>query len=122
MSDVLTVPERSRAQRAAALERANVVRTHRAEAKRRMHRREVRLGEVLADPLFATAKVGDVLLACPAVGRVKRDDILRRAQISPSKTVGGMTGAQRERLELALRRFPSVGRVTMAAVEQECAA
>lgn len=113
MTDVLVVPERSLVQRLTALRHANEIRSHRAQVKRRMKAREVQWRDVLNDPQFASAKVGDVLLAIPFVGRVKRDIVMRRACISMSKTVGGLSDRQRRALDYELGRFPSVRRVTM---------
>jgi hypothetical protein len=95
-----TVPDRSRKQRADALERANLIRTYRAGLKRDLKAGRVRIGDVLAnvDDRVATMKVLDVLLATPKVGRVKALKVLANARISPSKTVGGLT--VRQRLEL----------------------
>lgn len=55
---------------------------------------------VLLDPpaCMATAKVLDVLMAAPKIGRVKANKILADCRISPSKTVGGLTLRQRREL------------------------
>jgi hypothetical protein len=45
-----------------------------------------------------TMKVFDVLLAMPKTGRVKANKILRRCNVSPSKTLAGLS--ERQRLEL----------------------
>lgn len=106
----MQVPERSVAQRMEALRRANVVRLTRAEWKRAVKRD---LSVVLL-PLemaqsegwspFDTMKIGEFLWSIPKVGKVKALDALRRAAVSPAKTLAGLTTRQRaEVLVFALR-------------------
>ena len=86
-----------------ALNRANDVRTHRAQLKRDLKAGRVSLSHLLLHPppYLETAKVFDLLLALPKVGRVKATKILNDCRISPSKTLGGLT--ERQRAELAER-------------------
>lgn len=109
----IDVPSRSHAQRMEALERANQVRSYHAQVKRDLRVRRLRLDDVLADEQAQTMKLVDALLAVPSVGRIKAKTILRRAHISPSKTLGGLTGRQRSELVVAVRSFPSVARETI---------
>ena len=51
-----------------------------------------------------TAKVYDVLMAVPRLGRVKSTRLLTQCRISQSKTVGGLSDRQRGEL---LDLFPS---------------
>lgn len=97
-------PERSHAQRMAALRRANVIRSARAELKREIKARPARTAEVIAEPpvWVESMKVFDLLLATPKFGRVKVNTVLRRNNISPSKTVGGLSKRQRDVLLVAL--------------------
>lgn len=90
----LCVPERSLDQRMAALERANEIRSHRAELKRKLAAGAVRWDSLVADPLCNSMKIVDVLMALPKVGRVKAYRALTRCDISPSKTLAGMTDRQ----------------------------
>jgi len=62
--------------------------------------------ELLLDPpdYLETAKVFDLLLAVPKYGRVKVNKILSQCRISPSKTLGGLSGRQRGELVDLLRR------------------
>lgn len=112
MSEMLVavVPERTDLQRREALQRANEVRVYRARIKRDLKTGGVSLADVLEDERWATAKVLDVLLAVPKCGRVKAYGVLRRAGISPSKTVGGLTERQWVELWRVLGWFPSVAR------------
>lgn len=98
---VISAPERSLDQRMNALERANEVRTTRADWKKAAARGEVSVRAVLEDPpeLFRSMRILDLLLAQPHVGRVKALKMLRVATVSPAKTVGGLT--MRQRVELA---------------------
>jgi hypothetical protein len=100
------IPERSLRQRMDALSYANTVRVYRANFKRDLKAGRRKLVEVLIDPpeMIEGAKIIDLLLATPKIGRVKADKLLRRAHISPSKTVGGMTERQRNELIALYRR------------------
>jgi hypothetical protein len=62
-----------------------------------------RIGELLLDsPAFLqSAKVFDMLLALPKVGRVKAAKIMNNCRVSPNKTFGGLS--DRQRAELAER-------------------
>lgn len=97
---VPTAPPRTYQQRMKALERANEIRSARAESKRGAKRGTVDLLEVLAAPPteFDSMKVFDLLLAVPKYGRVKVGKILAQVQVSPSKTVGGLSPRQRREL------------------------
>lgn len=104
MMVVCEAPERSLAQRMAALESANVIRSYRAQVKRDLKagRRSV-VDELLdVDDRMASMRVYDLLLAVPKYGRVKVNKVLQRNLISPSKTVGGLSVRQRRVLVLAL--------------------
>jgi len=102
------VPERTIAQRMEALERANRIRYARAQFKRDVRTGdESVVGALMADECpwhLETAKVFDLLLSTPKIGRVKAKKILDDCRISPSKTVGGLTA--RQRAELASKLMP----------------
>ena len=91
------IPVQSLAQREAALAKAQATRTYRAQLKRDMKAGRVDWRDVLesTDPRLATMKVVDVLLAAPAMGRVKTNKRLVQAGVSPSKTISGLTDRQR---------------------------
>lgn len=100
-------PERSLQQRLDALERANEVRSRKAQLKRELRERRVSIHAVLSDPpdYLANAKLFDVLLATPKYGRVKVHKLIKQCRISPSKTIGGLSERQRgELLGLLPRR------------------
>ena len=94
------IPERSIEQRRAALEHANHIRSHRATLKKDLKAGRVKWADVLTsgDPLLDTMKVFDVLLAVRGVGRTKVLTVLKHCDISPAKTVGGITRGQRDKL------------------------
>lgn len=100
----MSAPPRSLQQRMDALERANRIRTGRARLKKDVKAGRKSVLDVLATPaeVTETMKVFELLLAMPKVGRVKADKILRRAGVSPSKTVGGITDRQRRELAALL--------------------
>jgi hypothetical protein len=99
-------PERSLLQRMDALQRANEIRTRRAQLKRDLKAGRVSIQTLLTKPpeYVETAKVFDMLLAVPKYGRVKVNKILGQCRISPSKTIGGLSERQRTELVSMLRR------------------
>src|SRR3954464_5581233 len=99
-------PERSLVQRMEALQRANEIRTKRAQLKRDLKGGRHSIHQLLLDPpdFVETAKVFDMLLAVPKYGRVKANKILQQCRISPSKTIGGLSERQRGELVSLLRR------------------
>jgi hypothetical protein len=86
-----------------ALSKANEVRARRTQLKRDLKARRVSIRALLLDPppYLETAKVFDMVLALPKVGRVKATKILNSCRVSPSKTFGGLS--ERQRAELAER-------------------
>ncbi len=101
-----TTPERSLIQRMDALQRANDIRSRRAQLKRDLKAGRISIHTLLLDPpdWVETAKVFDMLLAVPKYGRVKVNKILAQCRISPSKTIGGLSERQRAELVSMLRR------------------
>jgi hypothetical protein len=89
-----------------ALQRANEIRTRRAQLKRDLKAGRASFDSLLATPpdFLATAKVFDMLLAVPKYGRVKANKVLQQCRISPSKTIGGLSERQRNELVSLLRR------------------
>jgi S13-like protein len=99
-------PERSLVQRMDALNKANEIRTRRAQLKRDLKAGRTSIHKLLLAPpeWIETAKVLDMLLAVPKYGRVKANKILTQCRISPSKTIGGLSERQRAELVQQLRR------------------
>jgi len=93
-------PERSLDQRKQALKRANEVRSKRAALKRDLKAGRVKIQTLLLDPpeYLLTAKVIDMLLAVPKVGRVKANRVLKSCRVSPSKTFAGLSERQRKEI------------------------
>jgi hypothetical protein len=104
-------PERSLLQRMDALQRANEIRTRRAQLKKDLKAGRVSIHTLLLNPpeYLQTAKVFDMLLAVPKYGRVKVNKVLQQCRISPSKTIGGLSQRQRSELVSLLRREPPAG-------------
>jgi hypothetical protein len=110
MTTAITAPSRSLEQRLSALNRANDIRHRRAELKKRIKEMgkpvaRTEVAALLTEPpeVIETMKVWDLLIATPGYGRVKTNKMLSRATASPSKTVGGLTGRQRQELVQQLR-------------------
>jgi hypothetical protein len=99
-------PDRGLAQRRDALVFANAVRTHRKRLKADLYAARVDADAVLVsgDPLVATMKVWDLVLAVPGLGAVKANLMFRRNGISTSKTIGGISPRQRGLLLVELRQ------------------
>jgi len=105
-NEYVQTPQRSLAQRREALEKANEIRSKRAQLKRDLKAGRISIYDLLVSPphYIETAKVLDVLLAVPKYGRVKANKALRMCRISANKTVGGLSERQRTELVLMLRR------------------
>ena len=101
-----SAPERSQQQRMEALQRANDIRTQRAQLKRDLRAGNLTIDSLLLSPpaYLETAKVVELLLAVPKYGRVKVNKILTQCKVSPSKTVGGLSERQRRELVAFMRR------------------
>jgi S13-like H2TH domain len=93
-------------QRMDALQRANQIRTARAQLKKDLKAGRRSIHELLQSPpeYLETAKVFDMLVAVPKYGRVKANKVLTQCRISPSKTIGGLSERQRTELVASLRR------------------
>lgn len=93
-------PARSLDQRMEALKRANDIRVRRAQLKKDLKDGRVHIERILLDPpeYVSTAKVFDMLMAVPKLGRVKAARFLNQCRISQSKTVGGLSERQRSEL------------------------
>src|SRR5690606_20203433 len=93
-------PVRSPSQRMEALQKANAIRSQRAQLKKELKSGELEIVAVLQDPpeFLKTAKVMDLLLVVPKFGRVKAARVLTRCRISQAKTVGGLSERQRTEL------------------------
>jgi hypothetical protein len=99
-------PGRSHTQKLDALALANEIRGKRAKLKRELKAGRVKIHTQIDSPpeWLNTAKVLDLLLAVPKIGRVKANKALVQCRISPSKTVGGLSDRQRRELVSLLTR------------------
>ena len=100
------LPERSVAQGREALAQANQVRRKRAQVKTDLKRGRVSVAALIADPppCLVTAKTMELLRALPGFGPIKAARLLERCQVSPAKSIGGLTARQRAELIGALQR------------------
>ena len=97
------MPRRSTKQRMEALRQANEIRF--AELKKDLKAGNVKIEQLLSQPpdYVESAKVSDLLMAVPNVGRVKTARLLKKSRISQSRTVGGLSERQRADLLGLLR-------------------
>jgi len=97
-------PERTLSQRHEALAKANLARKRRGQLKLDLKAQGVDIRPLLLEPpeWLLTMKVWDALLALPTYGRVRVSKLLGRLQISPVKTIGGLSSRQRAALIAAL--------------------
>jgi CheY-like chemotaxis protein len=97
---------RSPESRMNALRQANQVRSLRAKLKQDLREGTVRLEQILATgaDYLASAEVFELLVAVPKIGAAKAGHLLTIARISPSKTVGALSGRQRASLIELLSR------------------
>src|ERR671935_325459 len=84
-------PERSLLQRMEALQRANDIRSRRAQLKRDLKAGRASIHDLLLHPpeYVETAKVFDMLLAVPKYGRVQGNKVPVPGRYSPRKKHGG---------------------------------
>lgn len=97
-------PDRSEDQRLASLRYANQIRSLRSSLKVSIKAGDTRAPALILDPpdYALTMKVYAVLMAQRSWGRVKVDRLIRRCEVSPSKTLGGLSDRQRYELVRAL--------------------
>lgn len=115
MTDVMerhAVPERSFTQRMEALRAANDIRSRRAQLKRDLKAGRANIAELVLEPpeYIQTAKLYELMLACPKWGRVKVGKVFNFCHISPSKTIGGLSERQRREVAAFIARAPVVTR------------
>lgn len=101
----MATPERSLQQRREALQRANDIRTRRAQLKRDLKAGRVSPHNYILEPpsWLETMKIFDFIMALPKYGRVKTNKVLYYVRMSPSKTIGGMSTRQRSEIVSMLR-------------------
>ena len=101
-------------QRMSALEYANRVRSYRAQMKKDVKAGRAPYDFFLArgphDPMLQSMKIHAALVAMPGFREKKADYVLKRAGISRSKTLGGLSPQAWERLYVVLEAYPTVGR------------
>lgn len=104
MAAVQLMPTRSLEQRMIALAHGNEIRSARAVLKRDVKAGSVPVCTILLVPpgWCDTMRVYELLMAVPKVGCGKAEKYLKRAGISLSKTLGGMTERQRRDLAAML--------------------
>ena len=103
----IAAPERSLVQRMEALQRANDIRSRRAQLKRDLKAGRQPIARAAAGTRPNTSRPPRSSTCCwpfPKYGRVKVNKILSKCRISPSKTIGGLSERQRAELVELMRR------------------
>ena len=102
----MALPPLTPEQRAAALEKAAVVRRERAEVKNRLKYSQGSLADVIQDgqdnAVVGKMKVSALLEAMPGVGKVRARQIMEEVGISESRRVRGLGNNQ---IAALLQRF-----------------
>jgi hypothetical protein len=102
----VALPSLTPEQRAAALEKAAVVRRERAEVKNRLKYSQGSLADVIKDgqdnAVVGKMKVSALLEAMPGVGKVRARQIMEEVGISESRRVRGLGNNQ---IAALLQRF-----------------
>lgn len=98
----MAVPERTSAQRSAALAQAQRVRQVQAQVKQMLKTGEISLADVLAradrSDEIARLRVARVLESMPRVGPVTARRMMERLDIAASRRLGGLGPRQRDAL------------------------
>jgi hypothetical protein len=107
--------DRSLEQRRDALRAANRIRTARSLAKIDLRQERRNLVEVMLAPPdeLEGAKVLDLVLAVPRVGRTKALRALRDAGVAPYSRVGGLTARQRVDVLICVARAAQTAPISL---------
>jgi transposase len=96
------LPELSREQRDAALQKAAEIRKARAELKEQLKAGKTTLPKVLeqadSDDVVGKIKVSAVLQSMPGIGKVRATQIMEKLKIAESRRLRGLGGQQRKAL------------------------
>lgn len=98
----MPLPELSREQRDAALQKAAEIRKARAELKEQLKAGKTTLPKVLdqadTDDVVGKIKVSAVLQSMPGIGKVRATQIMEKLKIAESRRLRGLGGQQRKAL------------------------
>lgn len=93
-------PQMSEEQRKAALEKAAMARTKRAEMKALLQTGSLTLGDVFAeaesDDIVAGTKVYPLLVSMPGMGKVKAMRLMEECKIAENRKIRGLGTRQRD--------------------------
>lgn len=84
------VPEITREQRMAALEKGMRTRTERARVKQMMKAGRIGFGAAARSDAMRRCRVSEAIAAMPGYGKAKAEALMKRLGISPRKRVGGL--------------------------------
>jgi len=101
----MAAPTMTPEQRAAALEKARVVRAARSEITTKLSMGLTTPAEVLAkadDPVIGRMKVKSFITACPGYGKVKTERLMEELGIDANRRIQGLGSNQMKALKEAL--------------------
>lgn len=97
----MAIPQLSAEERQAALEKAKVARTKRAEIRDELKSGKLTLAEVLDkkdDPIVGRMKVSTLIETLPGYGKAKAEKIMNELQIAESRRLRGLGARQQAAL------------------------
>lgn len=101
----MAAPTMTPEQRAAALEKARIVRTERAAITKKMSMGVMSPAEVLGkseDPIIGRMKVKAFINACPGYGKVKTEKLMEELGVDENRRIQGLGSKQMQALKDAL--------------------
>ena len=102
----MPAPTRTAEQRAAALEKARIVRAQRSEITTKLSLGTMSAADALKkvdDPIIGRMKVKSFINALPGYGKVKTEKLMEELGIPESRRLQGLGAKQMENLKAALK-------------------
>ncbi len=97
----MAIPQLTADERRAALEKAKVARTKRAEIREDLKNKKLSLADVLAmrdDPIVGRMKVSTLIETLPGFGKAKAEKVMKELQIAESRRLRGLGERQQAAL------------------------
>ena len=94
----MAIPELTKEERAAALEKAKAARIKRAEIREELRSGKLKVADVIAmreDPIVGRMKVSTLIETLPGYGKAKTEKVMRELSIAESRRLRGLGERQR---------------------------